>query len=60
MGIKSGTVLDFQAEKDTLLAVKVVSEDPVSMVFGCLRLPQSSDELLRELRGEERMLGVRL
>lgn len=52
LGIKAGTILDFQIEKSMLIAVKVGKEDPVSAVYGCLKLNISTDNLIGELRGK--------
>lgn len=52
LGIKSGTVLDFEVKGSTLIAVKVVMHDPVSKVYGCLKKQVNTDEIIKELRGE--------
>lgn len=50
LGIRPGTVLDFEVENGRLVARKKVL-DPVSAVTGCL--PQgNTDDLIAELRGE--------
>ena len=51
LGIKPGTVLDFEESEGRLIAVKAASADPVDQVYGCLRLGGSTDELMQELRG---------
>ena len=53
LGIKPGTVLEFHIKKATLVAVKVQQPDAIEQVVGCLRLNKSTDELMRELRGDE-------
>lgn len=50
LGIKPGTVLDFQESEGQLIAVKAASTDPIDQVYGCLRLGRSTDELMQELR----------
>ena len=50
LGIKPGTVLDFDESEGRLIAVKAVSADPVNQVYGCLRLDRSTDEVMQELR----------
>jgi len=45
-------VVDFEEDRGRLVLVKVVSNDPVSRVLGCIQLDQDSDTLVRELRGE--------
>ena len=51
LGIKPGTVADFQESEGRLIAVKAASADPVDQVYGCLRPRRSTDELMQELRG---------
>jgi antitoxin PrlF len=53
LGIRAGTVLDFEASEGRLIAVKVASADPVEQVYGCLRLPRGTDAIMQELRGKE-------
>ena len=52
LGIKPGTVLDFEESEGRLIAVKAASADPVNQVYGCLRLDRSTDEVMQELRGD--------
>lgn len=53
LGIKPGTVLEFHVKKATLVAVKVQKEvDPFDKVRGCIKLDKSTDEWIREIRGE--------
>ncbi|MDX1251240.1 MAG: AbrB/MazE/SpoVT family DNA-binding domain-containing protein [Gammaproteobacteria bacterium] len=50
LGIRPGTILDFEVENGRLVARKKAL-DPVSAVIGCL--PQgNTDDLIAELRGE--------
>lgn len=52
LGIKAGTILDFQIKKSTLVAVKVSKQNPVDAVYGCLKLDQNTDSVINELRGK--------
>jgi AbrB family looped-hinge helix DNA binding protein len=52
LGIKPGTELEFQAERGRLVARKANAEDPVDAVYGILDLPGSTDDFIREIRGE--------
>ncbi len=47
LGIAPGEVLDF----GRLIATKRPATDPVDRVYGILRLGQSTDEIMRDLRG---------
>lgn len=52
LGIRPGQVLDFEAEDGRLVARKVNRADPVAAVWGILGSKRSSDELIRDLRGD--------
>lgn len=52
LGIEPHAVVDFEEEAGRLILTKVMDRDPVSRVTGCLRLGRSTDEVMRELRGE--------
>jgi AbrB family looped-hinge helix DNA binding protein len=52
LGIRSGQTLDFTAEDGKLIAVKEMSADVFDELFGILKSNKSSDELIREMRGE--------
>lgn len=52
LGIGPGSVVDFEEDRGRLVLVKVVSNDPVSRVLGCIQLDQGTDNLVCELRGE--------
>lgn len=52
LGIKAGTILDFQIKKSILIAVKVSKENPVDAVYGCLKLSKNTDNVINELRGK--------
>ena len=51
MGITPRTVLDFHEENGRLIVVKAPGRDPVSRVFGCLKLNKTTDALMNVLRG---------
>lgn len=51
LGIGPRTVLDFREEKAKLVAVKVVPDDPVARLTGCLKLDDTpADGWLAEMR----------
>jgi antitoxin PrlF len=52
LGLVPGQVLDFQESAGRLVAAKLPPQDPVSGVYGILRLGQGTDAALRHLRGE--------
>lgn len=52
LGIKPGEVLEFQEERGVLMARKVMAQDPVDAVYGILGIGGSTDEWIKELRGE--------
>jgi len=59
LGIRAGTILDFQIEKSSLVAVKAEQRDPVEQVYGCLKKIYgytkkniSTDEIIDNLRGK--------
>jgi AbrB family looped-hinge helix DNA binding protein len=51
LGIRPGDQLDFSEEHGRLVALKSTSDDPVARVYGILKSPRSTDELMDELRG---------
>lgn len=51
LGIKPGTILEFNLDHGVLHVEKFAPKDPFEEVFGCLRKQIKSDEILRELRG---------
>lgn len=53
LGIKPGTVLDFHVKKATLVAVKAQKQDPIEQVRGCIDIGMSTDEFMREIRGDD-------
>jgi len=54
LGLEPGQVLDFQEDNGRLVATKQQSQDPVSSVYGILRLGRRTDDVMRELRGAPR------
>ena len=53
LGLQPGTVLEFAVENGRLVAVKVITADPVAEVYGCLEIRGRTDPLVTELRGDE-------
>ena len=51
-GMQPGMVLDFHDENGRLVAVKAVATDPITQVYGILKLGKRTGALMRELRGE--------
>ena len=51
LGIKSGTVLDFEIQNGTLIAVKADLRNPVDKLYGCLG-KLNTDKIIEELRGK--------
>jgi len=52
LGIRAGQVLEFHEDQGRLVASKALAQDPVEAVYGILDLGRSTDEFLREVRGE--------
>lgn len=52
LGITPHTVVDFEEDSGRLILTKVVHQDPVAEVTGCLRLGKPTDAVMKELRGE--------
>jgi antitoxin PrlF len=52
LDIRPGDELEFSEDGGRLVATKALRDDPVASVYGILRSPRSTDELVRELRGE--------
>ncbi len=52
LGIRAGTELEFEADRGRLVARKVNAEDPVDAVYGILRDPGSTDDVMQRLRGD--------
>ena len=51
LGIRPGTLLDFSEEGGRLVAMKAETLDPVDQAYGRLGKGRSTDEMIRELRG---------
>ena len=54
LGLEPGQVLDFRERNGRLVAAKLQSQDPVTSVYGILRLGRSTDDAMKELRRRER------
>jgi antitoxin PrlF len=52
LDIRPGDELDFTEEDGRLVALKSSRQDPVDAVYGSLDLERSTDEIIRELRGD--------
>jgi len=52
LGLEAGTQLEFSEDHGTLVGRKILPEDPISRVRGILKTGRSTDDLIRELRGE--------
>jgi AbrB family looped-hinge helix DNA binding protein len=52
LDVRPGDQLDFIEEDGRLVARKTVEHDPVDSVYGSVRLSRSTDEIIRELRGD--------
>ncbi len=53
LGLKPGTVIDFQLKGTTLVMVKATPQDGLDIVYGCLKHQAGTDDIIRSLRGEE-------
>lgn len=51
LGIKPGSVLDFEAEEGRLVARKSATHDPIGAVYGTLNLGQPVDDFIERIRG---------
>lgn len=51
LGIRPGTVLDFEIKGSSLVAIKADQRDAVEEVYGCLG-QMNTDQMIGELRGE--------
>lgn len=52
LDIRPGDELDFTEEDGRLVALKLTRQDPVDAVYGSVALGRSTDEIIRELRGD--------
>lgn len=53
LGIRPGTILEFDINDSTLVAVKADEKDPIDKVFGCLG-KLTTNKIILELRGKEK------
>ena len=53
LGFDAGQRLEVSEERGRLLLSKKPADDPVSQVYGILKLGRSTDRLLRALRGRK-------
>src|ERR1700692_2480978 len=53
LDIRPGDELDFSEEDGRLVALKLTRQDPVDAVYGSVDLGRSTDEIIRELRGDD-------
>ena len=52
LGISPKTILDFHEENGRLVAEKKIETSPVRQVMGCLKNTKSTDDIMKELRGD--------
>jgi antitoxin PrlF len=52
LGLRKGQVLEVREERGRLIMSKRASRDPFDKYLGILKLGRSTDELMKELRGE--------
>ena len=52
LGLRKGQVLEVREERGRLIMCKRASRDPFDKYFGILKLGRTTDELMKELRGE--------
>jgi AbrB family looped-hinge helix DNA binding protein len=52
MGIRAGQVLEVKEERGRLVMTKRVPRDAFDKYFGILKLGRTTDEIMKELRGE--------
>jgi antitoxin PrlF len=53
LGIRKGEVLDVEEERGRLVMSKRPSNDPFEKYFGILKLGRRTDDIMKELRGED-------
>ena len=51
LGLRAGTVIDFDEEAGRLVGRKASRVDPLDALYGSLDLGKSTDEVMIELRG---------
>ena len=52
LGIRAGTVLEFQEEHGKLVAAKAVTADTLDQFYGKLGSGRRTDDIMQELRGK--------
>ena len=52
LGIRPGTVLDFEEDHGKLIAVKAAAMDAVDQVYGKLGRGRRTETIMQELRGK--------
>jgi antitoxin PrlF len=53
LGLRKGQVLEVREERGRLVMTKRFSEDPFDKYFGILKLGKRTDDIIRELRGDD-------
>ena len=53
LGLKPGSLLIFTAYHGKLIITKVEAKEPLAKYYGCIKTDKSTDQIMRELRGEE-------
>lgn len=53
LGIQPGTVLDFEVKQGNLIARKQTLNNPIAKIYGCVSEGLHTDDILKQLRGEE-------
>jgi antitoxin PrlF len=53
LGLRKGQVLEVSEEKGKLVMSKQPSQDPFDKYFGILKLGKRTDDIIRELRGDD-------
>lgn len=51
LGLRPGSVLEFEAERGRLVARKALDRDPIAAVYGTLRLDEPVDDYVERIRG---------
>ncbi len=51
LGLRPGTVIDFEEDAGTLVGRKAAPVDPLDELYGSLDLGMTTDEMMTELRG---------
>jgi AbrB family looped-hinge helix DNA binding protein len=51
LGLRPGTVIEFEAERGRLIGRKAVQADAMDELYGSLAMDESADEFLERIRG---------